>query len=69
MPPPIPMDDPALREKAADISAFLLSVSDPTAEERLSIGPWVLSYMALLTAILYLLNRYTWKGVKKKLKS
>ena len=69
MPPPIPIDDPALREKAADISAFLLSVSDPTAEERLSIGPWVLSYMALLTAILYLLNRYTWKGVKKKLNS
>ena len=69
MPPPIPMDDPALKEKAADISVFLLDVSDPSREERLSIGPWVLSYMALLTAILYLLNWYTWKGVKKKLKS
>ena len=69
MPPPIPMDDPALKEKAADISVFLLDVADPSREERLSIGPWVLSYMALLTAVLYLLNRYTWKGIKKKLDS
>lgn len=69
MPPPIPMDDPALKEKAADISVFLLDVADPSREERLSIGPWVLSYMGLLTAVLYLLNWYTWKDVKKKLKS
>lgn len=69
MPPPIPMDDPALKEKAADISVFLLDAADPSRDERLSIGPWVLSYMVILTAILYLLNRYTWKGVKKKLAS
>jgi len=68
MPPPIPMDDPALDEKAADISAFLLDVADPTAAERLGIGPWAVAYMALLTAVLYLLNRLTWKAVKKKLK-
>lgn len=66
MPAPIPMDDPALKEKAADISAFLLDVSDPSASERLSIGPWVLAYMVLLTAVLYLLNKRTWKDVKKK---
>lgn len=69
MPPPIPMDDPALKEKARDISAFLLKVSDPTAEERRGLGPWVMAYMFLLTAVLYLLNKYTWKEVKKKLKS
>lgn len=68
MPPPIPMDDPALAEKSRDISAFLLKLSDPSGEERERLGPWVLAYMAVLTALLYLLNRYTWKEVKKKLK-
>ncbi|OGP14748.1 MAG: hypothetical protein A2052_02935 [Deltaproteobacteria bacterium GWA2_54_12] len=68
MPPPIPMDDPALKEKARDISAFLLKVSDPSADERRGLGPWVMVYMILLTGVLYLLNRYTWREVKKKLK-
>lgn len=66
MPPPIPTDDPALGQKAADISAFLLRVSEPSLEDRRSLGPWVLSFMALLTAVLYLLNRATWKAVRKK---
>lgn len=69
MPPPIPMDDPALEEKARDISAFLLAVSDPSRDERRGLGPWVMVYMVILTGVLYLLNRYTWKEVKKKLKS
>lgn len=68
MPPPIPMDDPQLKEKAADISAFLLKVSDPSKEERRALGPWVIVYMAVLTAVLYALNRFTWREVKKKLK-
>jgi ubiquinol-cytochrome c reductase cytochrome c1 subunit len=69
MPPPISMDDPALKEKARDISAFLQKVSDPSAEERRGLGPRVMAYMFLLTTVLYLLNRYTWKEVKKKLNS
>lgn len=69
MPPPIPIDDPALKEKARDISAFLLKVSDPSAEERRGLGAWVMAYMFILTGVLYLLNRYTWKEVKKKLQS
>lgn len=68
MPPPIPMDDPELPEKARDISAFLYLVSEPSLGERRGIGPWVLGYMALLTAVLYLLNRYTWKEQKSRLK-
>lgn len=68
MPPPIPTDDPELRQKAADISAFLLKVSDPSREERRGIGPWIMVYMVLLTVVLYVLNRYTWREVKKKLK-
>jgi cytochrome c1 len=68
MPPPIPLDDPALAEKSRDISVFLLKISDPSGEERERLGPWVIAYMAVLTAVLYALNRYTWKEVKKKLK-
>lgn len=68
MPPPIAADDPELKQKALDISAFLLSVADPARTERGAMGPWVLVYMAVLTAVLYALNRFTWREVKKKLK-
>ncbi len=68
MPPPIPLDDPALSEKAKNISTFLLKVSDPSGEQRKELGPWVITYMVVLTAVLYALNRYTWAEVKKKLK-
>lgn len=68
MPPPIPMDDPELSEKSRDIAAFLYLVSEPSLADRKSLGPWVLGYMALLTAVLYVLNRYTWKEEKRKLK-
>ncbi|HBG46770.1 MAG TPA: hypothetical protein DDW94_07245 [Deltaproteobacteria bacterium] len=68
MPPPIPMDDPELTQKANDVSAFLFEVSNPDLEERRSLGPWVLIYMAILTAVLYALNRYTWREQKKKMK-
>lgn len=67
MSPPIPVDDPELSGKAADISAFLLEVSDPSRHERAAFGPWVMAYMVILTAVLYALNRLTWKGVKKRL--
>lgn len=68
MPPPIAMDDPELKQKSTDISAFLLSVADPTRAERRAMGPWVIVYMVILTAVLYALNRFTWREVKKKLK-
>ncbi|MCL4873808.1 hypothetical protein KJ039_06985 [bacterium] len=68
MPPPIPMDDPELSEKSRDIAAFLYLVSEPSLADRKRLGPWVLGYMALLTAVLYVLNRYTWKEEKRKLK-
>lgn len=68
MPPPIPMDDPGLPEKARDIAAFLYLVSEPSLEDRSSLGPWVLGFMALITAVLYVLNRYTWKEQKRKLR-
>ncbi len=63
MPPPFAKDDPELTRKARDVSAFLDYVADPSAAERKSLGIYVLGYMVLLTALLYTLNRRTWKGI------
>jgi len=68
MPPPIPMGDPELAQKSKDVSAFLFLVSEPAREERKSIGPWAVGFMALLTIVLYMLNSYTWREQKGKLK-
>ena len=62
------MDDPELAQKSKDVSAFLFLVSEPAREERKSIGPWAVGFMALLTIVLYMLNSYTWREQKGKLK-
>lgn len=64
MPPPILMDDPMLIQKSNDTAAFLLDVAEP-AKERKSVGAKVMVYMAILTGLLYIINRLTWKDVKK----
>ncbi len=66
MPSPFAKDDPELTRKARDVSDFLDYAADPSAAERKSLGIYVLGYMVLLTALLYTLNRRTWKGIKKK---
>lgn len=66
MPPAFSKKDPQLEQKAKDISAFLLYAAEPTAAERKRIGRYVLGYMVILTALLYALNRKTWKDIKKK---
>lgn len=66
MPQPISPDDPDLEKKAHDVAVFLLHVAVPEAEERRATGVYVVIYMAVLTALLYGLNKATWRGVKKK---
>jgi cytochrome c1 len=66
MPPVFSKKDPQLEQKAKDISAFLLYAAEPTAAERKRLGRYVLGYMVILTALLYALNKRTWKDVKKK---
>ncbi|MFQ5465550.1 MAG: cytochrome c1 [Thermodesulfobacteriota bacterium] len=67
MPPPIPFNDPELERKAADVAAFLLDTAAPEAPVRRRLGPFVLGYMLVMTALLFILNRTTWHGVKKGL--
>lgn len=65
MPQPLSYDDPEFKEKAMDVSAFLLTVAEPNGPERKKLGPYVLAYMFILTVLLFFINRLTWKGVKK----
>ena len=64
MPPPFSRDDPELARKARDVSAFLDYAADPSARERRGLGIYVLGYMLVLTALLYALNRRTWKRIR-----
>lgn len=65
MPPPFTGDDPELDTQARDIAAYLYHVAEPTAEERKRTGKYVMSYMVVLTALLYSVNRKIWKNLKK----
>lgn len=64
MPPVLSKDDPELESKAKDVAAFLSYAAEPSANERKGLGRYVMGYMVVLTALLYFLNRKTWKGIK-----
>jgi len=66
MPPVFSRDDPEFTQKARDVAAFLSYSADPRARERRKLGRYVLGYMAVLTALLFLLNRKTWKGLRTR---
>lgn len=64
MPPPFAKDDPQLLQAAKDVSAFLLYAADPSVNERIWLGKFVLGYMILLSVLLYFLYRRTWRRIK-----
>ncbi len=66
MPQPLDPNAPDFEKKTHDVAVFLLHVASPEAEERRSTGAYVLIYMAVLTMLLYALNKATWKGIKKR---
>jgi cytochrome c1 len=66
MPSPFPGDDSEASRKAKDVSIFLEYAAEPTAGGRTDLGRYVLGYMVILTALLYALNRKTWKGMMRK---
>lgn len=60
--------DPARRAlltaRANDVSAFLEWAADPRAQERKSLGYWVIGYLVILTALLYLIKKRVWARLK-----
>lgn len=66
MPAPLSMDDPDLTRKAGDVAAYLLFAADPHAAERRRLGPGVLVYLGVLTALLFLVNRGTWSRLRSE---
>lgn len=43
-----------------DVVSFLYWASDPKADERKSMGVWVIGYLILLSVLLYLIKRRVW---------
>ncbi|MDH5300009.1 MAG: cytochrome c1 [Gammaproteobacteria bacterium] len=55
--------------KAKDVVAFLNWTADPRAQERKSLGVWVIGYFVIFTALYYLLMKRVWRQVKPGLSS
>lgn len=49
-----------------DITNFLSYVADPSAIDRSRLGPWVLSFIFLLTIIFYLLKKEYWRDIYRR---
>jgi ubiquinol-cytochrome c reductase cytochrome c1 subunit len=60
--------DPALARQfdndIADLVAFLVFMTDPSASTRVRIGVWVLLFLGVFTVVAWWLNRAYWKDVK-----
>lgn len=62
------VSDPVLRaplqDKARDVASFLVWAADPRAEERHTLGYYVIGYLVVLTALLYWWKRRIWGRLK-----
>ncbi|HHJ81067.1 MAG TPA: cytochrome C [Candidatus Tenderia electrophaga] len=47
--------------QAHDVASFLVWAADPSAESRRTIGVYVILYLIILTALLYMLKRRIWR--------
>lgn len=52
-----------IQQTAHDATAFLEWAADPKANERVTLGYYVIGYLLVLTVILYLWKREIWKDV------
>ncbi len=49
-----------LEQQARDVTSFLVWAADPHAQERQTLGYYVIGYLLLLTTLLYFLKRRIW---------
>lgn len=55
-----------LRNKVADVVAFLDWTADPHAEERHRLGYYTIAFLLVWTGLLYWLKREIWAGLDKR---
>ncbi|MGO8755235.1 MAG: cytochrome c1 [Gallionellaceae bacterium] len=59
--------DPAqhaeLEKKAREVASFLAWASDPHAQERRTLGYYVIGYLVIFTTMLYFLKKRIWSGL------
>ena len=51
---------PTLKNHAKDVAAFLMWAAEPKLEERHSIGIGVMIFLAILSVLLYFVQRRVW---------
>ena len=54
-----------LDQKAREVTSFLAWAADPHAQERKSLGYYVLGYLFILTTMLYFLKGRIWAKLDK----
>jgi ubiquinol-cytochrome c reductase cytochrome c1 subunit len=54
-----------IEHKAREVASFMEWASDPHAEERHSLGRYVIAYLVVLTTMLYFLKRRIWARLDK----
>lgn len=59
------MDPKEFDQKMHDLVNFMVYMSEPAKLKRLSLGPWVLGFIALFTLLMFLLKREYWRDIKK----
>ncbi len=55
-----------IRNKAKDVSAFLIWAADPHAGDRKTLGYYVLVYVFIMTILLYLWKKQIWRDIDKR---
>jgi len=59
-----PAQRAALQGKARDVVSFLAWAADPHEQERYGLGYYVIGYLLILTALLYVVKRRIWAKLK-----
>lgn len=54
----------AIKGKARDITSFLNWAADPHSAERITLGKYIIGYLIVLTALLYLVKKQIWSRLK-----
>lgn len=57
------LSKPQYERVTADLTNFLTYVSDPSALDRMRMGPWVLIFIVFLTIIFYILKKEYWRDI------